>query len=171
MSMIPTFQCYSPTFSRQRILRGISKFSDWKGGDVKFFPNVKGGCKRFTWIWLMYYGITKWILMCKIVNNKYNSNWKNTEYPSVKNKQLLKNYYGSKGLIPRALSSAKCKEFSSKLIRCMRSKDKLVVARNNFTSSVSRSQFYSLRKRIKWPNSIESLIRSHSYFADTIIII
>jgi hypothetical protein len=57
-----------------------------------------------------------------------------------------------KGLIPRALSSAKCEKFRAKWIKCMR----------------SRSQFYWLRKRKKWENSIESLMCHHPYFADTI---
>jgi hypothetical protein len=47
----------------------------------------------------------------------------------------------------------------------MRSKDKLFFARKNYASPVSRSPFYSLRKRKKSANSIESLMCSHpSYF-------
>ena len=41
-------------------------------------------------------------------------------------------------------------------------------ARKNFVSPMSRIQFYSLRKRKKWRNSIESLKCSHWYFAKTI---
>ena len=50
----------------------------------------------------------------------------------------------------------------------LRSKEKLGFARKNLVSPVSRFQFYSLRKRKKWRNSIESLKCSHPYFANTI---
>ncbi len=50
----------------------------------------------------------------------------------------------------------------------MRGKDKLGFARKNFASPLSRSQFYSLRKRKEWENSIESPMCNHPYFADNI---
>ena len=38
-------------------------------------------------------------------------------------------------------------------------------ASKKFASPVSRIQFYSLRKRQKWDNSIESFMPNHQYFA------
>jgi hypothetical protein len=70
-----------------------------------------------------------------------------------------------KGLIPRALFLGEMRNISHEMKSCMRSKDKLGFARKNFASPVSRSPFYSLRKRKKSANSIESLMCSHpSYF-------
>ena len=59
----------------------------------------------------------------------------------------------------------KMRNISHEMKSCMRSKDKLGFARKNIASPVSRSPFYSLRKRKKSANSIESLMCSHpSYF-------
>ena len=41
---------------------------------------------------------------------------------------------------------------------------KLGFARKNFALPVSRSQFYSLRKRKEWEISVESLMCNHPYF-------
>jgi hypothetical protein len=72
---------------------------------------------------------------------------------------------GLKGLIPRALILGEMQNISHEMKSCMRSKDKLGFARKNFASPVSSSPFYSLRKRKKSANSIESLMCSHpSYF-------
>ena len=60
------------------------------------------------------------------------------------------------------------RNISHEMKSCMRSKDKLGFARKIFASPVSRSQFYSLRKRKESANSIESLMCSHPYFAHTI---
>ncbi len=47
----------------------------------------------------------------------------------------------------------------------MRIKGKLSFAGKNFASPVRRIQFYSLRKRKEWENSI---VGNHFYFADKI---
>jgi hypothetical protein len=65
-----------------------------------------------------------------------------------------------KGLIPRALFLGEMRNISHEMKSCMRSKDKLGFARKNFASPVSSSPFYSLRKRKKSANSIESLMCS-----------
>jgi hypothetical protein len=52
----------------------------------------------------------------------------------------------------------KMRNISHEMKSCMRSKNKLGFARKNIASPVSRSPFYSLRKRKKSANSIELLI-------------
>ncbi len=60
------------------------------------------------------------------------------------------------------------RKISREMNERMRIKGKLLFARKNFASPVSRSQFYSLRKRKEWENSIESPMCNHPYFADKI---
>ncbi len=52
-----------------------------------------------------------------------------------------------KGLIPRPLFLGEMRKISREMNERMRIKGKLLFARKNFASPVSRSQFYSLRKR------------------------
>jgi hypothetical protein len=59
----------------------------------------------------------------------------------------------------------KMRNISHEMKSCMGSKNKLGFARKNIASPLSRSPFYSLRKRKKSANSIELLMCSHpSYF-------